>query len=1220
MEEEEVMAIKKYISPDVFPLTIRDNFRKLMGHHYVIDAMDGTVRWNEDAITLPDLVVPALVIPSVSVVLEPRTSDQTAKVLNFSKVPSNPTPEDLITGITIDRNSGAATLAIKVTAPAFDSGGNVNYGSLGRFTEDMEYVFSNPTDSDFYHDRTFEYTTPDVDSYISFSSYNYLVEPYETAIQTASETILPNHYNISIVERSGDEAEFIFDASAATLKGAVGIYKSTPGANFEPYQDTLDHTLLMGSINSAVIRDQGLYSDSYIESEYLEKGLSIEDFLQADLIKSLDVKYTNYFNTWPESYIDLTTEDQFLLEEKGKNIIFSGLVGSSLLELNKYTALATQNKLPFYTVLYFEPELYSTRFLYDEVVSPQPIDPVATQLKNNLLYSTFGSHIAGVYDPSYVDPVPLQPEYLFTSKTFIDADNSGEVSFLASAELHDYVNYASTGVPNTDANNSFLSAISYSGAYSIGLPATASPVGSFQTDKKLFIDVKYDQELETDLALRLAVDPEIDYDNAVPLPAQSLAVIDYIYQTTQLTTNYSLIGTDIAGLYGPGDTFGLANQINESFNQRQLGFGGTNTLVGRLYEESFEQGLPSMNETVMYRVAKYVGKDTSVPPIQNIWIPANVESNLSKTNAVQYVDSQVKYDQEYTYVTSAFKYVFGLKYKYEKVSEPKVTIVETAIDAGGTVGFIIGWTGFANLFEDWERAIEEIASSTDPPWATYANLYDPSYNYEDREPSFPSDAPGFFRQNRAFVSIERLNEILEKSWTLVPQTGFQFLVDSPPTNQSWAQLFAPGGGSAIWQDRYKITPDTPLGGDGERVRYFISQNDYESIGALDPSTFSVRDWLDLFFGSGYPSDSEYSGYYPGLLPSEYRLQWFPPSHHILTSLYAEGGGVSVVGATGFEDLVDPRDIEDDTDDLRFTYGSVEAIVPGATSMVDMTGYEATYQIKMHPTVEIVEVPYFTTSTSVQSKPPPPPDVTIIPYRGVNDTLIFNISANNIEVQQYPISIEEGDKERFETIREAQGVLPGGKINFVADDTTAFFQIYRMDEPPSKYSDFSGKLRNTLSTIYPNNEQIVRSTAISHNEKLTPNTKYYYTFRSIDYHGNFSNPTSVYEVELVDDGGAVYLLVKLHDMPLLTAQTPSIDMKKFIQIVPSLSQVTADVPINTRYDDPSDIPLVTLGTDEVSSEGRIWDKTFKVRLTSKKTGKKIDLNLSFNKDDKRIKTT
>ena len=31
----------------------------------------------------------------------------------------------------------------------------------------------------------------------------------------------------------------------------------------------------------------------------------------------------------------------------------------------------------------------------------------------------------------------------------------------------------------------------------------------------------------------------------------------------------------------------------------------------------------------------------------------------------------------------------------------------------------------------------------------------------------------------------------------------------------------------------------------------------------------------------------------------------------------------------------------------------------------------------------------------------------------------------------------------------------------------------------------------------------------------------------------------------------------------------------------------------------------------SAEDLIWDKTFKVRLTSKKTGKKIDLNITYN---------
>ncbi len=31
----------------------------------------------------------------------------------------------------------------------------------------------------------------------------------------------------------------------------------------------------------------------------------------------------------------------------------------------------------------------------------------------------------------------------------------------------------------------------------------------------------------------------------------------------------------------------------------------------------------------------------------------------------------------------------------------------------------------------------------------------------------------------------------------------------------------------------------------------------------------------------------------------------------------------------------------------------------------------------------------------------------------------------------------------------------------------------------------------------------------------------------------------------------------------------------------------------------------------SAEDLIWDKTFKVRLTSNKTGKKIDLNITYN---------
>ena len=128
------------------------------------------------------------------------------------------------------------------------------------------------------------------------------------------------------------------------------------------------------------------------------------------------------------------------------------------------------------------------------------------------------------------------------------------------------------------------------------------------------------------------------------------------------------------------------------------------------------------------------------------------------------------------------------------------------------------------------------------------------------------------------------------------------------------------------------------------------------------------------------------------------------------------------------------------------------------------------------------------------------------------------------------------------------------------------------------------------------------------------------FRSVDYHNNFSNPTSVLEVELVDDAGAIYLLVKPYEFPVEINSVPSVDMKKFIQVTPALAQVTAEIPTNMSYTDPSDIPRVELGSESIGSLDRIWDKKFKIRLTSKKTGKKLDFNLTFDKQDKRIKTT
>ena len=852
-----------------------------------------------------------------------------------------------------------------------------------------------------------------------------------------------------------------------------------------------------------------------------------------------------------------------------------------------------------------------------------------------------------MYDPEYNDasaltyavdgsPVP-NPKYAFINKTFFDGSTSAEANLSFSPELHDYSSYADSPI-NLDSVSSVNWAMSWHGVSALGGAATAySPVSTFATDKKLFIDVstgEEDLELETDLALRLSE----DYPTA-PLPLQALAINNFVFQTTQMTLPSSVMTPTLANTYGPGGIYGLYNQLNASFfpNGSADGFGLP--AVGRMHKGSFEDGSPSYSETVMYRVAKYVGTNTNTQPIQNIWIPSEIGD---RSSGIEYIDSQVKYGDQYTYQVSEFKYVFGLKYRYERVKEPEPSLVETVLDAEGTtVGYIVRWAGFANLFDDWEEAIGEIPSSPDPMWATYATLYSPSYEYEDI--SHPEAAPGYNKENAYYLSVERLNNILQASWNLNPSTGNAlaqgYLDDHAITVPSWSDIF---GGA--WS--YDITPDTPATGMGVTFQLATYLGDIDMMSGLDPSTFTVEEWLSLWFGATRTADG-YGRLFryrirdfarPGALPaglSEYgSLQGVPPSHHVFQggsrSVFADGGSVfstsgPTMDVTGFETL-SSYTVDNGfaagllAAEVTFLDSSVSKVETLEGSTIELSGYEAEYEIRMHPVAEIVEVPYFTTTTSVLSKPPPPPDVSITPYRGVNDTLILSISANNIEVEQYPIPIEEGEAEMFEMHRQAQGALPGSKIKFIQDDTTSFFQIYRMDKPPLSYADFAGKLRNTLSTIVSSEETIIRTTSVAHDERLEPNVKYYYTFRSVDYHDNVSNPTSVLEVELVDDAGAIYLLVKPYEFPVEPNSVASITVKKFIQVTPALAQVTAEVPNNTTFTDPSDIPKVELGSESIDSLNKIWDKKFKIRLTSKKTGKKLDFNLTFDKEDKRIKTT
>lgn len=110
------------------------------------------------------------------------------------------------------------------------------------------------------------------------------------------------------------------------------------------------------------------------------------------------------------------------------------------------------------------------------------------------------------------------------------------------------------------------------------------------------------------------------------------------------------------------------------------------------------------------------------------------------------------------------------------------------------------------------------------------------------------------------------------------------------------------------------------------------------------------------------------------------------------------------------------------------------------------------------------------------------------------------------------------------------------------------------------------------------------------------------FRAVDRRGTVSNPTAIYQVELVENSGAIYPLIESYEVVKDSKQTLK-SFKRLFNILPRLTQVLPDVSAGS-FTEGGDIKLGL-------KEEPLFGKTFKIRLTSKKTGKAVDLNVSFD---------
>ena len=288
--------------------------------------------------------------------------------------------------------------------------------------------------------------------------------------------------------------------------------------------------------------------------------------------------------------------------------------------------------------------------------------------------------------------------------------------------------------------------------------------------------------------------------------------------------------------------------------------------------------------------------------------------------------------------------------------------------------------------------------------------------------------------------------------------------------------------------------------------------------------------------------------------------------------------------------------------------------------------ELTYEVE--PYIELVRVPYYNTTTinlandvinytRIEDTPPLPPQVNFVPYRNVRNKVLILLQNSLGEYEAYPRVIYPGtDQEIFNNVYSSQDRPLDSKVLFKSDDSQGVFEIFRLETQPESYIDF----QNTPTPDITELNYFGSSRQDSFVDTLEPNKDYYYTARFVDIHGNISNPTDIYKIKIIDEIGAMaYMTIDVMDIREMQKNTykkqfpPTKKMRKYLYMKPNFIQTSivppeVDAEIDGSY---ADYP-VKLGADFVGEGGinpSIFGKKFKLRITSKQTGKKIDINLN-----------
>jgi hypothetical protein len=278
--------------------------------------------------------------------------------------------------------------------------------------------------------------------------------------------------------------------------------------------------------------------------------------------------------------------------------------------------------------------------------------------------------------------------------------------------------------------------------------------------------------------------------------------------------------------------------------------------------------------------------------------------------------------------------------------------------------------------------------------------------------------------------------------------------------------------------------------------------------------------------------------------------------------------------------------------------------------VNNTEQFATLEVVNEPTVVIIPIDLFRESIVAIQPPPLAPQIKFSTKMN---------SSNRISVHLTPTKGMLFDN--FTTIRDTDsnqlllmdlnakrrppsflGPAPLPLYRFMTVDDSGHYEIFRMTEPPKALEDFAGARRSEIRKPYFAVDAVFK-------DRVTPNRKYYYLFRKISTKGFVSNPTAIYEVELLVDADDSKIIVNNYEIPSPPRFRNSETFQSLFQITPAVEHVIFNENQTSLIGKSSlagTVENLSLGIADKS----LWGRKLKFRIRSTTSGKIIDYNVTF----------